>query len=405
MRVCGIIAEYDPFHSGHRHQLKSAREQSGAEYVVAVIGCAFSQRGEAMLFSTQARAEMALRSGADLVLGMPVSFSCAQANRFARGGVGILHSLGPVTHLSFGCEQGFAAHLAATAELLHRPSPAFIRRLKAGLEAGLSFAAAQGEALGACLAQVPPRAFSAPNFILGVSYLAELARLGSGIRPLPIPRGGDYHAKGLSGLPSATAVRAALLQGNWPGVRASVPEESLAVIRPAVERAQLHRPGALDALVIARLMEAGEQRLLPSPEMSEGLEKRIAARARQAASRQELIDLVKTRRYPRSRVSRAVNHGLMGLTSFPDRPGYARLLGFRKRAAPLLKAIKSGGFPLIDRPGHAASPDFSQDMRAEELWALGAGLPPASAWQHLMIVLDEGGTICGKSTYPPSPRP
>ncbi len=389
MRVCGIIAEYDPFHSGHLYHLTQARERSRADFVAVVIGCAFSQRGEAMLFGSHDRARMALMGGADLVLGMPVSFSCAQANRFARGGVSILSRLGPVSHLSFGCEQGSEAHLSPTAELLRAPTAAFAKRLKAGLAAGHSFARAQGEALAACLPSIPPETFSAPNFILGISYLLELKRLGSAITPVPIPRSGDYHALGLTALPSATAVRASLLQGGWPGVKASVPESSLDVIRQAAEKGLLHRPQALDKLLLATLIDGDAQRLLTSPEMSEGLEQRILVRARQARSRAELISLVKTRRYTQARVCRALSHTLLGLGSFPDRPGYARLLGFRKSAVPLLQAIKDAGFPLLDRAGRRAPDDFAQDMRAEMLWALGAGQLPASAWLYPMIVIDD----------------
>ncbi len=388
MRVCGVIAEYDPFHLGHRHHLKEARAQTGADYVAAVIGCAFSQRGEAMLFSTHDRARMALLGGADLVLGMPVSFSCAQANRFARGGISILHGLGPVSHLSFGCEAGSASLLMETAELLLSPTPDFTRRLKAGLQAGQSFARAQGAALAACLPGTAPEAFSAPNFILGVSYLLELRRLGSSMVPVPIPRSGDYHDRALTQLPSATAVRGALLQGDWPGLEGAVPEGSLAQIRQAAENGRLHRPGALDRLITGLLIENGEPRLTASPEMSEGLERRILAMARRSAGREELTARVKTKRYTHARVSRALSHALLGLSRFPERPGYARLLGFRKSAAPLLKAIKQAGFPLIDRPGRRVSDDFAQDMRAEALWALGAGLAPESAWQNPVIVMD-----------------
>ncbi|NLB37948.1 MAG: nucleotidyltransferase family protein, partial [Clostridiales bacterium] len=69
MRVCGVIAEYDPFHRGHRYHLETARALTGADYVVCVMGRAFSQRGAPMLFGTQDRARMALLGGADLVLG------------------------------------------------------------------------------------------------------------------------------------------------------------------------------------------------------------------------------------------------------------------------------------------------------------------------------------------------
>lgn len=388
MRVCGIIAEYDPFHLGHRYHMERARELAGADYVVVVLGCTFSQRGEAMLFASHDRARMALLSGADLVLGMPASFSCAQANRFARGGVSILNSLGAVTHLSFGCEPDGREYLSRTADLLHHPSLAFARTLRAGLKTGKSFARAQGEALSACLPDVPPAVFANPNFILGISYLLELKRLRSPICAMPVVRAGEYHAQSLSPLPSATAVRHALSQGGWQGVRASVPLESFFVIRDAVENGRLHQPHALDAWLIGTLNIGGEASLQLSPEMSEGLERRVLAKARHAKTREELLDLINTRRYTRSRVNRALSHALLGLIQFPDRPAYARLLGFRRSAAPLLKRLKSASIPLVDRPGRGAPPGFFEEMRAEELWALGAGKPMASAWRYPLIVID-----------------
>jgi predicted nucleotidyltransferase len=193
MRVCGIIAEYDPFHKGHLYQLDQAREKTRADYMVCVLGCAFSQRGEAMLFQTHDRATMALANGFDLVLGMPFSFSCAQANRFARGGVGILQGISAVTHLSFGCETDNLDWLTSGAQLLNRPSIPFIQSLKRGLSQGRSFAQAQGQALAEHLPELPKQLLSSPNFILGLSYLRELEHLKSHITALPVRRETDYH--------------------------------------------------------------------------------------------------------------------------------------------------------------------------------------------------------------------
>ena len=104
MAVCGIIAEYDPFHKGHARHLRLARERSGADDIVCVMSGSFTQRGVPALLSAHARAEMALRCGADIVLQMPYAFSVREAEYFALGGVYILHALGCVTHLSFGAE-------------------------------------------------------------------------------------------------------------------------------------------------------------------------------------------------------------------------------------------------------------------------------------------------------------
>ena len=50
MKVCGIIAEYNPFHNGHRYQIEQARKQSGCDMVIAVMSGNFVQRGEPATF-------------------------------------------------------------------------------------------------------------------------------------------------------------------------------------------------------------------------------------------------------------------------------------------------------------------------------------------------------------------
>lgn len=385
MKVCGIIAEYDPFHLGHLHHLQEARRISQADFVVCVLGCSFSQRGAPMLFDTHSRARMALENGCDLVLGMPVSFSCAQANRFAMGGVGILHQLGVITHQSFGSETGDLAALQETALLLHSPSPLFTHTLKAALGKGESFAAARGLALSACLPALDPEFFTAPNFILGVSYLLAHLCLNTRIQPLPILRQTDYHNEELEPLPSASAVRRAFLAGRRWDVRDACPPANLELIKEAA----VHLPEALDRALLIKLRSMSQEQLRLVPEISEGLERRILAASREASSRGQLISLVKTRRYPHARISRALTQALLDLKQEDSLPAYARLLGFRSRALPLLRAIKARGFPLVDRPAQETRVDISQDMRAEEIWYIGSSRPMKAAWQQRMIQINE----------------
>lgn len=77
--VCGVIAEYDPFHLGHAHHLTEARRQSGATCVISVMSMHFTQRGTPALLTPHSRARMALENGADIVLGLPVAFSVRDA--------------------------------------------------------------------------------------------------------------------------------------------------------------------------------------------------------------------------------------------------------------------------------------------------------------------------------------
>lgn len=384
MRVCGIVAEYDPFHAGHLYHLQEARRLSQADFVVCVISTAFTQRGTPALFSTRDRAQMALQAGADLVLGMPVSYTCAQANRFALGGVGILDALGSVTHLAFGVEGEVLPLLQRAAHLMEDADASLHSLRAAGLDQGLSYARAQGEALRHQLGQEDGQHLDRPNFNLGISYLLALRRLKSGMEPLPIARQGAYHDTRVQPLPSATAVRAALLRGDWQAVAAALPPAVLSLVEDAVFKGRLCPPGALDKPLLAQLICGGDYAAIA--EMSEGLDQRILKYAPLADSREALIALVKTKRYPYARISRALGGILLGLDKQPlRRPQYARLLGMRREAAPLLRAIGEGGFSLISRPARADLPGLELDMRAESFWHIGAGLPAAQAYQQKMI--------------------
>ena len=214
--IVGIICEYDPFHRGHRRQFDLIRAQLPAARIVCLMSGPFTQRGMPALHAPADRARAALEAGCDLVLELPCAFAVRDAEHFALGGVSALTRLGFVTHLSFGAEDGLDALMPAAA-LLDAPTPAFQEALRGALARGASFAAAQGEALGACLGGLGKAPWEKPNNILALCYLRALRRLESPLLPLPVRREGDYHAPALEGQrwPSATAVRAAFSAAIW----------------------------------------------------------------------------------------------------------------------------------------------------------------------------------------------
>lgn len=372
MAIVGIICEYNPFHNGHRHQFDLIRERvPGARIVCLMSGC-FTQRGEPALHAPLDRAQAALHAGADLVLELPCAFAVRDAEHFALGGVEILTRLGFVTHLSFGAEDDIAP-LQAAAALLEAPTQAYTLALKSGLSDGLSLAAAQGRALSACLPGEPP-VWEKPNNILALCYLRALRRLHSPLLPLPVRREGDYHADTLNGhaRPSASAVRRAFLAGDFPAADAACPAP--------LPRRPICPPDALDRVWLYKLRGMSAEALRCLPDCTEGLENRLLACARQAVSREELLSLLKTRRYAHARLSRLCAHALLDMdaaTFAHARPGYVRLLGFRRDARELLSLLRESGIPVIAKAadGDRANPLYALDIRAYDLWALGAGLP------------------------------
>ena len=130
MRTIGIIAEYNPFHIGHAWQIRTAKKVTQADYCVVIMSPDYVQRGLPAIAGKYTRAAMALEGGADLVLELPVRYTLASAQGFARGGVGILNALGCVDDLVFGCETDSPGLLEYAAQILAREPAAYRDYLK-----------------------------------------------------------------------------------------------------------------------------------------------------------------------------------------------------------------------------------------------------------------------------------
>lgn len=373
MDIIGVICEYDPFHLGHQHQLNRIRAQYPEGRIVCLMSGCFTQRGMPALFSPAFRAETALRAGADMVLELPAAYAIRDGEHFALGGVSLLNALGFVNVLSFGAEDA-PETLWSVARLLEAPDEGFTAALKQALSEGVSHATAQGKALSSCLPEAAA-AIAKPNNILAICYLRAILRLKSSLVPYVVRRESDYHSDVLTDgtLPSATAIRAALIHGDDAAAQRACGYDP-----PAAPRCL---PDALDKVLLHKLRCATPSQLKALPYCGEGLENRLSAAARAATTREELLAQLKTRRYTRARLSRLCCHALLdvtadGLAAFPT-PPYARLLGFREKAGDLLKLLGQSRLPIISKAadGDRTHPLYRLDMRAYDLWALGAGLP------------------------------
>ena len=99
MTITGIIAEFNPFHNGHKYLL----EQADGLKIVAMSGN-FMQRGEPAIVDKWTRAQMALENGADLVVELPFLVSVQAADFFGQGAVELLARL-DIDSLAFGTEE------------------------------------------------------------------------------------------------------------------------------------------------------------------------------------------------------------------------------------------------------------------------------------------------------------
>lgn len=394
MSAIGIIAEYNPFHSGHAWQLAAARRSSGCQAVIVTMSGSFVQRGEAAIFDKWFRAELAVLGGADLVLELPFAFACRSAETFARGSVRLLAACGLVSHLAFGAETADLSWLQQVAA--QKELPATQERLRTALRAGLPYAAALGRALSSAEGAAPLLAL--PNNILALEYLTALARYAPRIQPLALPRqGAAHHAPGLpaSGFASATALRQALHQENAGTLAPFFPPQVFRRLThsapPAVSMA------ALESALLYRLRSSSASELALLPDLEPGLEWRLLACARTAQSWEELLGQLKTRRYSRTRLQRLLVHALLGFTAEAASslaaagPAYLRVLAFSDRGRQLLHTLKhTASLPVVLR-GASLAP--SRQLQQKTL----AGTHPLSAWQWEMRATDLHALASGQA--------
>ena len=369
MKIAGIICEYNPFHAGHAFQIAETRRQTGCDYVVVCMAGSFVQRGEPACLSKQARAEMALRGGADAVFELPALYVLRPAEIFARSGVSILAGIGADV-LSFGSEIADMDLLNRIAELRENEPEAVSNAIQKALGEGKSYARAQGEAFAEHL-KIDEKLLEKPNLILAVEYIRAIFRLKAPISPIAIRRTDDYHAKEAGEeFASATAIRALLNAGEIESARRYIPETARSLLS---EWKGMHVP---DDLLLYRLRTMSVAEIALLPDVSEGLENRVKRAAATATDAESLIAQIKCKRYTRARLNRLCAHALLNLTQdlaarHPS-PEYARLIGLRDSARPLLKELKQrAALPIVSDPKQIAENEvFQLECRAADIRAL-----------------------------------
>lgn len=363
MNAVGIVAEYDPFHTGHAWHIAETRRLLGEDRpVMCVMSGSWVQRGECALTDKWTRAALALAGGIDLVLELPLPWAVASAEGFARGAVEILKATGVVDILSFGSESGDLEGLTQVARVLD--SPEYPNALHTELNKGRSFAEArQRAALG--LLGKPARLLRGPNDTLGVEYLRAAGKELSAMAVLRQAVSHDSPCPGTE-YASASYLRQKLRQGEdaTPWLEKGAPQ--------ILKNAGLSKMENIERAMLARLrqMTPGDFAALPDSGAAEGLPARMVRAAGKAVSLEEFYNLSKTRRYAHARIRRLALWAFLGLrsTDRPDEgPAYLRVLGMNGRGKMLLREMKErASLPILTKTAHI------RDMgeKARELFAL-----------------------------------
>ncbi len=350
MNIYGIIAEFNPFHNGHKYLLDKAKESSDSAAVVVMSGN-FTQRGEPAILEKHQRAKAALMCGADLIIELPVAFSVSGAQTFARGGVKLLSSLGSVNTLLFGSESGDTSRLSKTAEILNDSK--VHNEIYELVKTGVTFAAAREGAVRNIYGGDCADVLKYPNDNLAVEYICALNALRSKIKPEAVRRKGVSHdaLQTDGGFASASFIREKIMNGG--SAEGLLPAASYEIFKENLEKG--FAPAdykKLDIAVLAFLRKATREDFINVPDVSEGIENRILSGARNARTLNEAFDNAKTKRYTHARIRRIVLCAFLGLRKTDAASGmpYLRVLGFSQKGREILhEAKKTASLPIVMR--------------------------------------------------------
>ncbi len=375
MALCGIIAEFNPFHNGHEYLIKSLKR--GGNTVICALSGNFVQRGDAAVFSKRVRTECCLKAGADIVVEMPCCYSMSTAQNFALCGVWQLYNMG-CEKIVFGSESGNIEKLRAAARIL--TSDRFARLAAEKMKSGITFAAARELAAGECGADT--EIFKNPNDNLGVEYMVAALNLRLNIDFECINRQGVLHdstaANGI--FASATHIRELLKCGDYESAKKYIPPYLHEYIK-AENIADLQRT---DRAIIALLRTRPEPDFKNLPDISEGIENRLYSAVRETANFEELCSAVKTKRYTLARVRRLVLSAAIGFdrSFFMKVPPYTRVLGASAGGISQLKKTVSLN-PVVVKAADIEKLDgdckhlFESECRATDFYALAYSHPRA----------------------------
>lgn len=353
MKTVGIIAEYNPFHNGHRYQIKKAKELTRADFVVVLMSGNFVQRGTPAIVDKYTRTSMALEGGADMVFELPCFYATASAEAFAYGAVSIFHKLGFIDEICFGCETPDLSLLDAIAELLLKEPEEYKKNLSTFQKQGFSYPVARQKALLAYFEQNPIEHVSSaqlttcieqPNNILAIAYIQALKALDSSIQPIPIQRTDNgFHNTDIDGtLASATAIRKECLKRKQlQSLKSAVPPYVLTGLHSQQQKTFPITEDDFSSLLYYKLQQETDYTKYAdiTKDFSNKLQKTFSFHQ----SFTTLVEQLKTKDLVYTRICRNLLHILLGITKEEPKwePEYVRLLGFKKSSSSLLKRTEA----------------------------------------------------------------
>ena len=356
MKINAIVCEFNPLHNGHLYLIEKVKSQNPDSFTVCIMSGNFVQRGEPAIIDKWERTKWALDAGADLVLELPTLFALQTADKFAFGAIKIASMLNCDGYVCFGSENPDIEILMDIAKTIMPENSTFKYALQPYLDSNLPYASARQNAIVDCLMdkyskEILVKTISSSNCILAIAYIKALYILKSKLIPIAIERQSSlYNEKSLNGkYSSATAIRESMKTSA--DISYTIPS----YVYKSLNENALPESSYFDNIILYKLRSMKNEELADIIDVSEGLENLILKATKTSNSLKDVISFATNKRYTSARIRRICYCAMLGITKKGfsrfneiEAPCYARVLGFKKEAQPLLKHIKEmATIPLI----------------------------------------------------------
>ncbi|MFI3226899.1 MAG: nucleotidyltransferase [Clostridia bacterium] len=354
MKTVAIIAEYNPFHNGHKFQIDKIREIFGDETnIVCIMSGNYVQRGDFAIFDKHTRAKCAILGGANLVFELPLPYVVSSAEFFARGAVSVLDNLGCIDYLCFGSECGDIDKLWDISRVL--TSEKLQNDIKKCMQTGISYPNALDQVLSdydASFGEI----IKNPNNTLGIEYIKSLISLKSDIKPITITRKNTgYHSdEQIDGIASASYIRKNIDEE----ILHLMPEKCADIIKN-IPNISMY---SVENSILTYLKRKNSDYFAKIRDCNEGLEYKIVTELKIATSLDDLLEKIKSKRYTQSRIRRIILNSYLEIYKEYTEilPQYAKVLAFDDDGRKILKKLKETcKIPVITKP--AGDYNFCED--------------------------------------------
>ena len=363
MKICGIVAEYNPFHNGHKYQIEELKRKTNCDAIVAIMSGNFLQRGIPASFDKWTRAKMAVENGVDVVVELPTIYSTSSSEFFASGSIGILEKLNSISYLSFGAQNDNLDIYYRIADVLNEEPLEYKANLQKDLKKGLAFPVARANSLCDYLKKEINKKdlenfLLDPNNILGIEYIKALKKYNSSIEPAIIKRlGTAYNSEEFdetTNICSSTAIREKLKENDIDVLENYLPYSSFKNIKDSylIGKPQMTLKN-FEKEILYSLRKISKEDLKNISDVSDGIDNVILKAIKESFTLEDLVESLKSKRYTRTRIQRILIHILLNiktdyLLEQKYTPQYARVLAISKNGKKVLSEIsKNSQIPVV----------------------------------------------------------